>query len=222
MRSYHQYCPAARALDIVGERWTLLVVRELLVGPKRYTDLQEGLPGIGPNVLSDRLRSLEAAGLVQKRRLPPPAASTVYELTELGSGLRPVLAALFGWGLQLISAPTNDDAIKASWWLPALDAAIRRDSVAADLDETYELRIDDEAITIDVTRGDVVIRQGPADRPDVIVHMDHETFILLGRGQISAGNAIETGRMAVEGDPGAAERCGALFDLEADQVPVSG
>jgi DNA-binding HxlR family transcriptional regulator/putative sterol carrier protein len=222
MRSYQQFCPAARALDVVGERWSLLVVRDLLTGPKRYTDLQEGLPGIGPNVLSDRLRSLEGAGLIQKRRLPPPAASTVYQLTELGSGLRPVLAALFGWGLQLVSAPTNEDAIKASWWLPALEAAIRRDSVAAELDDTYELRIGDEAITIDVGRGDVVIRQGPAERPDVIVQTDHETFFLLGRGEISADNAIETGRMTVEGDAEAAERCGALFALEADQVPVSG
>src|SRR5207248_602241 len=87
MRSYQQYCPAARALDVVGERWTLLVVRELLVGPKRYTDLQDGLPGIGPGVLAARLRTLEEAGLVEKRRLAPPAASTVYSLTERGEGL---------------------------------------------------------------------------------------------------------------------------------------
>src|SRR5438132_8507698 len=107
MRSYQQFCPAARALDVVGERWSLLVVRDLLTGPKRYTDLQAGLPGIGPNVLADRLRSLEGAGLIAKRRLPPPAASTVYELTELGSGLRPVLTALFGWGLRLVGAPTT-------------------------------------------------------------------------------------------------------------------
>src|SRR5947199_3524354 len=123
MRSYNQFCPAARALDLVGERWTLLVVRELLFGPKRYTDLQEGLPGIGPNVLAARLRALEGAGLVQKRRLPPPAASTVYELTEIGAGLRPVLMDLFQWVLQLLSIPVANDTVKASYWLRTIKAA---------------------------------------------------------------------------------------------------
>jgi DNA-binding HxlR family transcriptional regulator/putative sterol carrier protein len=214
MRSYQQFCPAARALDVVGERWSLLVIRDLLTGPKRYTDLQAGLPGIGPNVLADRLRSLEGAGLIAKRRLPPPAASTVYELTELGSGLRPVLTELFGWGLQLVGAPATDDALKASWWLPALEASIDSGSVSANLDDTYELRIGGEAITIDATAGDILIREGPAERPDAIVRTDHETFALLGRGQVSPLQAIETGKMTVEGDPAAAERLGALFALE--------
>jgi len=145
VRSYQQFCPAARALDVVGERWTLLIVRDLLLGPKRYTDLQAGLPGIGPNVLADRLRSLEGAGLVRKRRLPPPAASTVYELTELGAGLRPALEELFRWGLHFAATPSAADAVKASWWLPAIRAAIRPESVPADVDDTYELRIGDDA-----------------------------------------------------------------------------
>lgn len=93
-RSYDQYCLLARALDVVGERWTLLVVRELLIGPKRYTDLLDGLPGIATNLLSARLKQMEARGLIQRRRLPAPAASTVYELTELGRGLEPTMAAL--------------------------------------------------------------------------------------------------------------------------------
>src|SRR5438128_9069956 len=102
MRSYNQYCPGARALDIVGRRWTLLIVRELMFMPKRYTDLLGGLPGIGPNVLADRLREMEALGLVVRRTLPPPAASTVYELTGLGEGLIPVVEALRGWGANLL------------------------------------------------------------------------------------------------------------------------
>jgi DNA-binding HxlR family transcriptional regulator/putative sterol carrier protein len=222
MRSYQQFCPAARALDVVGERWSLLVIRDLLTGPKRYTDLQAGLPGIGPNVLADRLRSLEGAGLIAKRRLPPPAASTVYELTELGSGLRPVLTALFGWGLQLVGAPATDDAIKASWWLPAIEASIHAGSIPTDLDDTYELRIGDEVITIDATSGDIQIREGPAERPDAIVRTDHETFSLLGRGRISPLQAIEAGKMTVEGDPVAAERLGVLFALEgAERAPAT-
>jgi putative sterol carrier protein len=174
-------------------------------------------------VLADRLRSLEGAGLIAKRRLPPPAASTVYELTELGSGLRPVLTELLGWGLQLVGAPTADDALKASWWLPALEASIDSGSVSADLDDTYELRIGGEAITIDATGGDILIREGSAESPDAIVRTDHETFALLGRGQVSPLQAIETGKMTVEGDTAAAERLAALFALDgADREPASG
>ena len=211
MRSYQQFCPAARALDVVGERWTLLIVRDLLLGPKRYTDLQAGLPGIGPNVLADRLRSLEGAGLVRKRRLPPPAASTVYELTELGAGLRPALEELFRWGLHFAATPSAADAVKASWWLPAIRAAIRPESVPANVDDTYELRIGDDAVTVATKAGDVQTHDGPADDPDVVIRTDHMTFALLGRGEISASEAIESGALTVEGDAAAAERCRALF-----------
>src|SRR5256885_12943843 len=99
-RSYDQFCPIARALDFVGERWTLLVVRELLFGPKRYTDLLAGLPGINANVLSTRLKDLQAAELVERTTMPPPAASTVYQLTELGRGLEPAVVGLAQWGLN--------------------------------------------------------------------------------------------------------------------------
>ena len=211
MRSYQQFCPAARALDVVGERWTLLIVRDLLLGPKRYTDLQAGLPGIGPNVLAERLRSLEAAGLVAKRRLPPPAASTVYELTDLGAGLRPVLEELFHWGLHFAAAPSAADAVKASWWLPAIRAAIRPESVPADFDDTYELRIGDEVVTIAGKAGDILAREGPADDPDLVLRTDPMTFALLGRGELSAREAARSGALTVEGDAAAAERCAALF-----------
>src|SRR5207248_1335285 len=113
--------------------------------------------------------------------------------TELGSGLRPVLTELFGWGLQLAGTPETDDAIKASWWLPAIEASIHAGSVPTGLDDTYELCIDDEVITIDATSGDVQIREGPAERPDAIVRTDQETFSLVGRGQISPLEAIEAG-----------------------------
>ena len=99
-KRFDQYCPMAHALSLVGERWALLVVRELLKGPKRYTDLAAGLPGIGTNILATRLRELEAGGVVRKRKLPPPAASTVYELTEYGAGLEEVIHALARWGAR--------------------------------------------------------------------------------------------------------------------------
>src|SRR5688572_7475316 len=124
-RTYAQFCPAARALDVVGERWTILLVRELLLGRKRYTDLLEGLPGIGPNVLAFRLRQLLEAGLVRKVKLPPPAASTVYELTELGEGLRPIVRELTRWGLNFLGPPQPSDHFRLGWVLSALEASFR-------------------------------------------------------------------------------------------------
>jgi DNA-binding HxlR family transcriptional regulator len=211
VRSYNQFCPAATALDLVGERWTLLVIRELLFGPKRYTDLQDGLPGIGPNVLAARLRSLESAGVIRKRRLPPPAASTIYELTELGEGLRQVLFDLFEWGLQLVRTPGGRDAVKASYWLPALEQAACPDLLPEGTDDLYEFRIDEETITVHATNDRVEVQQGPAATPDLVIHTDPRTFIELGRGLISSGEAIKAGTLSAEGDPAAGERCAKLF-----------
>ena len=218
MRSYHQYCPAARALDVVGERWTLLVVRELLVGPKRYTDLQDGLPGIGPGVLAARLRTLENAGVVEKRRLAPPAASSVYSLTERGQGLAPVLAELFHWGLQLVDAPGRHDAVRASYWLPAIESAVRPGALPDDVDDVYEFRVGEESIVVTVSHGRVEVTPGPAESPDVVIATDHETFACLGRGILSSLQAIEAGKLSVEGDASAAERCGLLFGAAEEET----
>jgi DNA-binding HxlR family transcriptional regulator len=219
LRSYHQFCPAATALDVVGERWTLLVIRELLFGPKRYTDLQEGLPGVGPNVLAARLRSLESVGVIRKRRLPPPAASTVYELTELGEGLRPVLFGLFEWGLQLLQSPGGRDAVKASYWLPALEQAARPDLLPDRTDDVYEFRIDEEVITVQATNDRVELAQGSAATPDLVIRTDPWTFIELGRGLISARDAVKAGKLSVEGDSAAGERCAMLFaNRDADRL----
>jgi DNA-binding HxlR family transcriptional regulator/putative sterol carrier protein len=211
MRSYRQFCPAARALDLVGERWTLLVIRELLTGPKRYSDLQAGLPGVGPNVLAARLRGLEDNGLLERRQLPPPAASTVYALTELGEGLRPVLLGLFQWGLQLLDAPGRHDAVRASYWVPAIEASARAGVLGADTDDVYEFRIGGESVNVRASKGEVHTAAGPADAPDVVVSTDPATFAELGRGSITPGAAVEAGRLSVEGDASAAERCAALF-----------
>ena len=123
MKSYDQYCPIAHSLGIVGERWTLLVVRELLHGPKRYTDLADHLPGIGTNILALRLKELETAGIVEKKKLPPPFASTVYELTPAGRELRPVLHELARFGARLMGPPPPD-ALAEGWLVDALDLAL--------------------------------------------------------------------------------------------------
>src|SRR5919206_636940 len=123
-KHYDQYCPVAHALDLVGERWALLVVRELMPGPKRYTDLADHLPGIGTNILAARLRDLETCGVVTKRTLPPPAASRVYELTEYGRALRPVLRELAMWGARSLGPPTADDVLFPGWLENALGTVL--------------------------------------------------------------------------------------------------
>src|SRR2546427_938425 len=110
-RSYNQFCPAARALDAVGERWSLLIVRDLLAGPKRFKELREGLPGIATNLLSSRLRSLEREGVLRKTELPPPAGSVVYELTERGLALQPLLRELASWGTPRLGKPRRTDSV---------------------------------------------------------------------------------------------------------------
>src|SRR5579859_7260339 len=117
MRSYGQYCSVAKALDVVGDRWTLLIIRELLTqGPCRYTDLKNGLPGIASNLLSDRLRELESAGLIRREEAPPPVAATLFHLTGAGAELEPVVSALGGWGLRYMTEPDESDEFRSQWF----------------------------------------------------------------------------------------------------------
>src|SRR5215475_3173761 len=148
MRSYGQYCSVAKALDVVGDRWTLLIVRELLArGAVRYTDLRSGLPGIATNLLSDRLRELESAGLVHREEAPPPVATTLFRLTEAGEDLRPVLAALGVWGLRLMGLPEPTDQYRAHWIaFPAEFLLHHRDPAAPPV--TIEARTPDGPVTI--------------------------------------------------------------------------
>ena len=170
MRRYDQYCPIAHALGLVGERWSLLVVRELLDGPKRYTDLVAGLPKIGTNILAARLRDLEAGGVVEKRRLPPPAASTVYELTRYGEELRPVIHELARWGIRSLGPPPAD-ALEPGWLVHALDVGI------SPLVErgTIAFRIGEEEVSI----VDGAVVTGLAEDPDVLVETDATGFYHL-------------------------------------------
>ena len=169
-RSYQRYCPIAHALDTVGERWSLLVVRELTHGPLRYTDLLERLQGCGTNILAARLRQLEASGVVQKRRLPPPAASTVYELTEYGEGLRPALRELAWWGARSIGPPVGRE-LEPGWLVHALETI----GAPPETTPSFELRIGDEIAGL--AQGKVV--DGPISDPDVVVSGDATGFYYL-------------------------------------------
>src|SRR5215212_6020106 len=165
-KKYDQYCPIAHALDLVGERWALLVVRELMHGPKRYTDLAEHLPGIGTNILASRLRALEGCGIVAKRRLPPPAASQVYELTDYGRSLRTVLRELALWGARSLGPPTADDELFPGWLANALDTVLAPLAPPG----RFEFRVGDEVASL--VDGEAQV--GPVEDPQVVVEGDPE------------------------------------------------
>jgi DNA-binding HxlR family transcriptional regulator len=163
-KRYDQYCPVAHALDLIGERWALLVVRELMPGPKRYTDLAEHLPGIGTNILASRLRDLEAAGIVRKRMLPPPAASRVYELTNYGQELRKVVRELALWGARSLGPPTAADELFPGWLENALDTLLAPLAPPG----RFEFRVEDEVASI----VDGEARPGSIEHPHVVVEGD--------------------------------------------------
>jgi DNA-binding HxlR family transcriptional regulator len=181
MRDYGQYCPIAHALGLVGERWSLLVVRELLEGPKRYTDLVAGLPKIGTNILASRLKDLEAAGVIEKRKLPPPAASTVYELTAYGNELRPVIRELARWGIRSLGPPPMG-ALEPGWLLPALDVALSVPSPGS-----IAFRVGEEEASL----VDGVAVPGLVEDPDVFVETDAIGFYHLFVNRDLAGVRIE-------------------------------
>jgi DNA-binding HxlR family transcriptional regulator len=202
-RSYGQYCTVARALDAVGERWTLLLVRELSTGPKRFKDLLEGLPGIGTNLLASRLKKLEGEGIVRRATLPPPAGSNVYELTELGESLEPVIVALSRWGARLLDAPGEDDEMRAGWAAVAMRSVVKP-GVAGGRSGTYEFRIDGEAFHLRVGDGEegerVEARQGSAPDPDLVVIGDAKSFLAVASGRLSPKEAVESGALRAEGE----------------------
>ena len=166
LKRYDAYCPVAHALGLVGERWSLLVVLELMHGPKRYTDLVERLPGIGTNILAARLRDLERGGVVARRKLPPPAASRVYELTEYGQALRPVVRELALWGARSLGPPTGEDELFPGWLVNALDTVLAPLAPPG----RFEFRVGDEVAGI----VDGEAQAGPVAEPDVVVEGEPE------------------------------------------------
>lgn len=218
MRTYDDGCAAAHALDLVGERWALLVVRELLLGPKRFTDLRAGLPGASPNVLAQRLRELEEAGIVRRRRLPPPAASKVYELTEWGRDLEPVIIRLGRWGARSPSKPW-DAAIGADSLV--LSFRTMFDPPAAEgFTAVYELRMGDDRFRAVVDDGRFEISRGDADDPDAIIEAASDALAGLVYGGRGLDEAVRSGDVRVEGSREAVERFLTLFPLPDPAPPA--
>jgi DNA-binding HxlR family transcriptional regulator len=219
MRTYCDGCAAAHALDLIGERWALLVVRELLLGPKRFTDLRAGLPNVSPNVLAQRLRELERAGVVRRRKLPAPAASKVYELTEWGKELEPVIIRLGRWGARSPSRPRD-----AGLGVDSLILSFRTmfDPHAAEgLSVSYELRLGEDRFRAVVDDGRFEIVRGSTERPDAIIETDVGTLAALVYEGRSLAEALRSGDIKIEGDEEAVERFLTLFPLpEPALLPV--
>ncbi|MFJ6664556.1 winged helix-turn-helix transcriptional regulator [Streptomyces sp. NPDC091383] len=200
-RSYDQYCSAARALDLVGDRWTLLIVRELLAGPRRYTDLHADLPGVSTDVLASRLKDMERDGLATRRRLPPPGPATVYELTERGRGLLPVLQAFGAWGEAELGERRPTDAVRAHWFalplLRALEGLGARGLVEVRLEEgDFHVRAGKEAADTAPVYGD-----GPAPAPaDARLTLTTPVSEAVARGTLSLAAALRAGDIGVEGE----------------------
>jgi len=172
MKSYNQYCPVAHALDVVGERWSLLIVRELIEhGQLRYSDLHCNLGGCGTNILAARLKELERHGVVRRVKLPPPAASTVYELTDYGLELRPVLHVLAHWGARSLPPPTGDEDLEPGWLAAALQIAFP----PTPTDLRVEFRVGDEVASF--AEGGVIA--GPVEAPDAVIECDNAGFYRL-------------------------------------------
>ncbi|WP_078591972.1 winged helix-turn-helix transcriptional regulator [Streptomyces megasporus] len=189
-RRYDQFCPIARALDVVGERWTLLIVRELLAGPRRYTDLHADLPGVSTDVLATRLKEMEREELVARRRLPPPAAAFVYELTERGRGLLPVLAALADWGAPALAERRPTDAVRAHWFAVPLMRHLAETTERTE--GVIEVRLDEGTFHVTLDETGPAYADGPAAHPDERLVMDTDTVLKI-LGQEEGGRFREPG-----------------------------
>jgi DNA-binding HxlR family transcriptional regulator len=211
-RSYGEACRFAYALDVVGERWALLVVRELLLGPKRFTDLRAGQPHASSNILSERLRDLEHGGVIQRRKLPPPAASSVYELTEWGGELEPIVTKLGAWGARSPIPPDSQEIGPDSIVLAL--RSLFDPKLAGDLSAVYGLRIGEERFRVDVADGEVELSRGTPEDPAVaIAAADAGSFAAILAGQLPLDDAIATGAAQVEGSKQAAKRFLRLFPM---------
>jgi DNA-binding HxlR family transcriptional regulator len=210
-RTYGDRCGVARALDIVGERWALLVVRELLLGPKRFTDLRAGLPHVGPDILAQRLRELEQSGIVRRGTLPPPAGSRIYELTERGRALEPVVLELGRFG-SVAPFPPGDAQIGVDALVIALKSLFVPRGAGGGA-SSYELRLGEQRFRLDVADGRIEVARGAAPAPDAIIETDPGTLAaVLWHGR-ELDEARRAGDVAVEGDRRAVSRFLALFPL---------
>jgi DNA-binding HxlR family transcriptional regulator len=221
-RSYSQYCALARTLDLLGERWTLLIVRDLVVGPKRYSDLLASLPGIGTSLLAARLNRLETAHVIQRRELPPPAASTVYELTGVGRELAEALHPLARWGARhMLGRRRRGEVFRAEWPLLVLGGALDPARITG-ARASYEFHIDESIAHLRVENGEVGVHPGPDPTgADIVITLDLDTFVGVGTGRVDFGAAVSSGKIAMLGESGAMQEFVRLLPVAAKLLPVA-
>jgi DNA-binding HxlR family transcriptional regulator len=205
MRSYGEYCSLAKSLDVVGNRWTLLIVRELLLrGPSRYTDLRDGLPGIATNLLAERLRELEQEGLVAREEAPPPIATTLFRLTPRGENLRPIIEDLVLWGAPLMTVQDPKDAVRSHWIAFALESMLS-DHEPEGPALTIELRTGDQPIVLETHDGAVKARLGSSERPDAVLAGPPRPILGFLVGGMDLAD-VQAAGVRHEGDAGAFDR----------------
>jgi DNA-binding HxlR family transcriptional regulator len=205
-RSYHQYCAVAKALDVIGERWTLLILRDLVhLGPRRFSDLRDGLPGIGANLLTERLRHLEQEELIRRRRLPPPARSAVYELTPLGASLEPMLIELGRWGGNFMAARDAGEVFFPSGHISGIRATFRPED-ARGVRASYEFRVDGESFHVKIDDGSLDTALGPAADPDLVIATDVPTSIDLMLRRTTPREGLRSGAVTLTGPADEFER----------------
>ena len=210
MRTYGDGCAVAHGLDLIGERWALLVVRELLLGPKRYTDLRRGLPNASPNVLSQRLDELERAGVIRRRKLPPPASARVYELTDWGRELEGVVVSLGHWAARSPSGLPIGMPVGADSMIIALRSRFDP-GAASGLRARYELRLGEDRFRLEIAANELEVARGDGDHPDATIDTDPNTLAaVLWAGQPLA-DALRSGTITIDGDKTAAKRFMRLF-----------
>jgi DNA-binding HxlR family transcriptional regulator/putative sterol carrier protein len=207
---YQQYCALARALDLAGDRWTLLIVRELVLGPRRFTDLLEGLPGVSRNLLTERLRGLERDGVVERKELPAPAARLVYELTADGRELADAMIPLIRWGAKHLDARKADESFRPRWSAVGMAGLADRDA-AKGIHETYQYVVGDTAFHFTVDDGSIEVHDGQADQAAVVVTTDEKTYADLASGKISTSSAVSRGALTFSGDAPAVDRLRRIF-----------
>jgi len=204
MRSYGQYCAMAKSLDVVGDRWTLLIVRELLIGDSRYSDLLKGLPGIATNLLATRLEEMETAGLVRREELPAPASATVFKLTPRGEELRPVIRELGKWAGPLMTGRTKSECARTRWMvLPA--QFYLEDRLPKDKPVTIQLNGADEPVVVESRGGKVKAYAGSVSDPDLTLTGSPELALGIMMGRVTKADAIKRG-LKIEGDTRLLER----------------
>jgi DNA-binding HxlR family transcriptional regulator len=218
-RAYGQYCGFARALEVVGERWALLVVRDLLVGPKRFTDLLNGLPGIPSNVLTARLKELENAGVARRRVLPRPARAVVYELTEYGLELEAVVLALGRWGAKNLGDPRCDETITLDSMITALRTTFRPDA-ARGVRAGYELHVGEIVLHARVDDGRVQVAAGALPAAELVIEAGPGIRALMA-GELSPADAIANGTVKLTGDAKLLDGFAKLFRIEPMPAALS-